>query len=194
MTYWIELPTQRFEQGCADHDGEGPVRTVTVGSFAISAAPITVSEFSKFVDETRFETEAERAGTGFVGIERVLTEGANWRRPLGFESVAFPEDPVTQVSWFDAHSYCKWARTRLPTEPEWERAARADEQLLGRWQWCADYWAEGIDLNEQRVNPTGPRAGDRRVVRGGGPRLTSRAGLLPDMGATDLGFRVVATR
>lgn len=107
---------------------EGPAHAVTVKSFWMDRHEVTVAEFARFVKATGYRTEAERFGwSGVFDLKEGIwkrVDGADWRHPEGPGSTAKPNEPVTQVSWNDAAAYARWAKKRLPTEAEWERAAR----------------------------------------------------------------------
>lgn len=126
------------------NDGESPVRQVRVAPFRMGRTAVTNAAFKDFVDATGYVTEAETFGWSFVfwaqvpkavgptqGIVDVewwrRVDGANWRDINGPGTMAeawHPDHPVVQVSWHDAQAYAAWAGGRLPTETEWEHAAR----------------------------------------------------------------------
>jgi formylglycine-generating enzyme required for sulfatase activity len=142
-------------------DGEGPARPVAVAPFAIDPYAVTVHRFARFAEQTGHVTDAERAGWSFVFAGRLPADspptralaaapwwrqvhGACWRHPDGPGSSARPDHPVVHVSQRDALAFCAWAGARLPTEAEWEFAARGGEAGR-RFPW-------GDELGEANCN------------------------------------------
>jgi formylglycine-generating enzyme required for sulfatase activity len=127
-------------------EDELPQQSVTLSAYRIDQHEVTNQEFQAFVDAEDFTTTAEIAGWSMVWNdtlrEYVRTEGADWRHPGGpGTSIAGRNDhPVIHVSWHDAKAYCDWAEKRLPTEAEWEKAARGTEGW--RFPWGDDWGSE----------------------------------------------------
>jgi formylglycine-generating enzyme len=146
----VSIDGGSFLMGSPDgHPAETPVRRVTVDAFWIDRHEVTVAAFAGFVDATGYVTEAERFGwSGVFDLERRQwqpVEGAYWRSPEGPGSSAPVDEPVTQVSWNDAVAYATWAGKRLPTEAEWEYAARGG--LEGRrYAWGDELRPGGIPV------------------------------------------------
>ncbi|WUG76985.1 formylglycine-generating enzyme family protein [Streptomyces sp. NBC_00457] len=273
----VPLPGGEFLMGAEDSegfpaDGEGPVRAVRLDAFRIDSCAVTNEQFGAFVDDTGHTTDAERFGWSYVfagflpgalrrGAPRPEQapwwcgiEGATWQRPEGPGSTVEDrgDHPVVHVSWQDAAAYAAWAGKRLPTEAEWEYAARggleqrrypwgdelnpggefrcniwrgtfptkntADDGYRGTapvdafdpngfglynvsgnvWEWCADWWATD-HATVNRANPTGPRSGTAKVIRGGSHmchksycnryRVAARSSNTPDSTSGHMGFR-----
>ena len=134
-------------------DNEHPQRTVYLDAFYIGKYEVTNEQFAQFVDATGYTTDAETAGWGWAwtGEDWEEVEGADWRHPRGpGSSIEGKMDhPVVQVSWNDADAYCQWAGVRLPTEAEWEKAARGTDGREYPWGNSAP---DGSKLNYCDVN------------------------------------------
>ncbi len=151
---------------CVLADREGPVREVEVSAFSIDPCAVSNRRFAAFVDATDYVTDAERYGWSFVFGGLLPDEfpdtrgaiqapwwrqvyGAYWRRPEGPQSSIDSrlDHPVVHVSWRDAQAFCSWSGVRLPTETEWEYAARGG-LVQKRFPWGDELEPDG----EHRMN------------------------------------------
>jgi formylglycine-generating enzyme required for sulfatase activity len=149
----VWVPGGTFLMGSDEHyPEEAPVHPVTVSSFWMDATVVTNDEFARFVSETGYVTVAEREldPAQFPGADPYMlvpgalvfrkpprrvdlgnfrnwwayVPGACWHQPLGPGSTSIGNQPVVQVAFDDAAAYARWAGRELPTEAEWECAAR----------------------------------------------------------------------
>lgn len=216
------IPAGEFAMGSdRGQDDEQPVHRVSVKAFYLDTQEVTVARYAEFL-------VSQRPDLPFKWNE--ATSGSHENKP------------VVGVNWYDARDYCRWVGRRLPTEAEWELAARGTEgrtypwgdahptrshanagqttwrgydtvtnvgrfelgktpdgvyDLAGNlWEWVADWYDPTYYQFSPRENPSGPRSGPLRGLRGGAwnndaqaIRSANRAGYAPDSRRNDVGFR-----
>jgi formylglycine-generating enzyme required for sulfatase activity len=133
----VHVPAGEFSMGSDEGEQEErPVHTVYLDTFYIDKTEVTNAQFAQFLNEQG--NQKERGATWLtVGDEDCLiTETGGQYQPKN----GYADHPVIEVTWYGAAAYCEWAGRRLPTEAEWEKAARGvDERTYP--------WGEEIDCN-----------------------------------------------
>ena len=146
---YVFIPAGIVDTG--SHKGlpaERPIRRYSVKSFYMSEHPITVDQFREFIKASKYKTEAERFGNSgvfsFSEQRWYMQDGAYWEYPAGPNKEKAKDDhPVTQVSWNDAVAYATWKGERLPTEIEWEHAARNGKNSRHIYPWGNEIEVKG---------------------------------------------------
>jgi len=161
----VWIPKGNFRMGDIQGDGEDdekPAFNVFVKRFAIGQYELTIGEFRKFVQVTKYRTDSEK-GSGCQ-----IWNGNNWKGDMrsNWQEVGFSQNenhPVTCINWYDAMAYIKWLKQqtgkeyRLPTELEWEYAARAGTKTKY-------WWGNNIGKDKANCDGCGNQWGDKRTV------------------------------
>lgn len=173
----VYVSERAFTMGCSDGDRqcepfEKPARSVNVESFSIATTEVSVQQFEAFALSTGYVTDAEKNSAGNAGCYVWSDKGgisrsraswgwdknANWRNP-GFPQT--PQHPVTCVSWIDANNYVSWLAQHsgrdyaLPTEAEWEMAARANTSAPYGTASSSNDLCTFANVADQSESPTG---------------------------------------
>lgn len=128
-----------FFMGSDEFPDEQPVRTIFLDDYWIDQHEVTNAEFALFVADQSYITTGEKLGVGNTYLQDEqrwwYILGVDWQHPFGPDSsiVGLEQHPVVLVSWEDAQAYCSWRGGSLPTEEQWEKAARGTEQFIYPW-------------------------------------------------------------
>ena len=138
----VYVPSGKFLMGAKDEDldanwHEKPQHDVYIDAYWIYQHEVSNKQFATFIAETGYQTTAEIIGWSVVVGDGTFkdTPGAYWAAPEGPDSnlAGLDDYPVVQVSWDDAFAYCEWAMCQLPTEAQWEKAARGTDGRTYPW-------------------------------------------------------------
>jgi len=144
----VYIPGGNFLMGSDEsQDNEAPAHTACVGDLYIDRYPVTNEEYKRFVDDTGHPVPC-------YDVEWAQPEGYNWEPEERTPPEGKEKHPVVLVSWEDARSYAAWAGKRLPTEAEWERAARGVDGR--RWPWGDEFTDGRCNTTESGTNGTVP--------------------------------------
>lgn len=128
--YWCEIPAAEYYRGSLNNPNEQPVLHVKLSGFAIGKYPVTNLEFALFMEAGGYENTSYWTKAGWENKEKY-----KWKHPNYWhdENWNAEDSPVTGVSWWEASAFAKWAGARLPTEAEWEYAAKGTDSRLHPW-------------------------------------------------------------
>ena len=150
----VQIPRGSFWMGSNNGEiDERPVHQVYVDDFYMDKYEVTVAEFRKFIDATSYVTDAEKKGYSYAWTEHrqrwEKIPGVNWRYDARGNQIKAGSEgsnhPVVHVSWQDAVAYAEWAGKRLPTEAEWEHAARGWNTGMGKSPTYEYPWGDRFD-------------------------------------------------
>ncbi|MYW46455.1 ergothioneine biosynthesis protein EgtB [Streptomyces sp. SID161] len=165
----VLVPGGPFTMGTSDEpwalDNERPAHPREVEPFWIDTTPVTNAAYQAFIEDGGYVTERWWAAEGWAHVRQHAVdaplfwrrEGGQWlRRRFGITEPVPPDEPVLHVSWYEADAYARWAGRRLPTETEWEKAARFDPATgrSRRYPWGdTDPAPDQANLGQRHLGP-----------------------------------------
>lgn len=185
---------------------EVPIHLVEVSNFGLGKNEVSNTEYCKFLNEKGNQIEGGGTWLNVNDYESTIIE----KKGKFYPKEGFEDKPVVKVSWYGAHAYCKWAGGRLPTEAEWEYAARSrgkrnyylkspnglgiNGMLDDFHEWCSDWYDNEYYKISPVINPKGMANGKNKIYRGGSKfqknvRATTRLFLNPAKQGKSIGFR-----
>ncbi len=136
----VTVPAGPFLMGSdSGEPDEQPPHEVDLPAFEIDRFEVTNADFAQFVEATGYQTDAEKEG-----LSRIWRDAAEGK----------DDHPVVYVSWNDAQAFCRWLGKRLPTEAEWEKAARGTDGRL--YPWGNDYDPGKLNGKDSGIRGTAP--------------------------------------
>ncbi|MEE8433908.1 MAG: formylglycine-generating enzyme family protein [bacterium] len=159
---WVRVPGGSYRMGDPAGEPDERPREVRVRPFTLMRHEVTNRQFAAFIDASGYRTDPERSGHGWVWKGRWhRVRGANWRIPKGPGTLSAVSDhPAVQVSARDAARFCAFYQLRLPTEAEWEFAARGTDGRRYPWGNAAPRQKSARRANFGTVTCCAPDAAD----------------------------------
>ena len=132
----VYVQASKFWMGSDLYATEQPEQKIYLDGYFIDMFPVTIKRFKRFISETGYITDTEKSGRGMVRYNRKweIVPEATWKTPDGLSTIEEKDKhPASQVSYNDALAYCRWANKDLPTEAQWEKAARGPKGMTYPW-------------------------------------------------------------